>query len=301
MKSRRLLLLFLVISQLSACGKKVEQEEVKASVSSSYESTSRITSTKESVSKEGTKTTETRQSQDELTNYLQQFINQKIGIYIEDLTTGNTYGVNENNMMYGASIAKLPIIYYTQLELLKGTISMEETFPYIDEVNDIPGAMVRGGTGIMQQSVQEHSNYSLSQLLEWTIRYSDNLASNMLGYYVADKNSGDFLMTISPFYPQPLSVYSKNISAKTAGMFMKEIYQNKIKTSDFLQTQWQKEKIGYLDVDVYHKIGKNDNYNHDVGIVMADKPYVISIMTDGWSNSEIEMVVKEIDALMKKE
>lgn len=301
MKYWKIFLVVLVLSQVSACGKKNEYEDDRPQLTSSYQSMSLITQTTRNSSKENIKTTETIQKQDELDHYLQQFKNQQVAIYIEELTSGRTYGINENNVMYGASIAKLPIIYYTQLQVLKGNISMEATFPYIESVNDIPGAMVRGGTGIMQQMIQENNDYSISQLLQWTIRYSDNLASNMLGYYVADKNSGKFLETISPFYPQPLSVYSKEISAKTAGLFMKEIYQNKIGVSDFLQTEWQKEKIGHLDVDVYHKIGTNGDFNHDVGVVMTDKPYVISVLTDGYSNSEIEKIVTEIDALMKKE
>ncbi|MGX6969621.1 serine hydrolase [Vagococcus bubulae] len=301
MKYWKSFVVVLVMCQLSACGKTNEYEEARPKLTSSYQSTSPITQTIRNSSKEDMQTTETIQKQEALEHYLQQFKNQQIAIYIEELTSGRTYGINENNLMYGASIAKLPIIYYTQLQLLKGALSMEATFPYIEAVNDIPGAMVRGGTGIMQQMIQENNDYSISQLLQWTIRYSDNLASNMLGYYVADKNSGKFLETISSFYPQPLPVYSKEISAKTAGLFMKEIYQNKIGLSDFLQTEWQKEKIGHLDVDVYHKIGTNGEFNHDVGIVMTDKPYVISIMTEGFSNSEIETIVTEIDVLMKKE
>ena len=280
-----------------SCGKKDPVHSTHST--SSYSSTSMTSKEKKQESTE--QTSQSSNVEDKLNTYLQQFKDENIGIYVEEIDSGKTFSVNENQPMYAASIAKLPIIYYTQLRLLSGSVTKEDMFPYIDEVNNISGAMIRGGTGVMQQTAQIGQYFSIGQLLEWTIKNSDNLACNMLGYYVADKNSGDFLSAISPYYSSPMDTFNKEMTPKTAGLLMKQIYHNKVDLDDFLHTQWQKEKIGHLDKDVYHKIGTNGEYNHDVGVVMSDKPYVISILTNGYSNEEIESIVKEIDTLIKLE
>lgn len=45
---------------------------------------------------------------------------------------------------------------------------------------------------------------------------------------------------------------------------------------------------------VAHKIGINGAYNHDVAVVYANKPYIISIMTKGCSDEFISQLSKKI-------
>lgn len=230
--------------------------------------------------------------------YLNKFEQESIGISIKDIKTGKYYGVNDYILFYGASIAKLPIIYYTQEQLKNQKIYFETTYLYTDEVNDIPGAMIRGGTGIMQNKLNEQREFTVEELLAWTIKYSDNLASNMLSFYVADKNGNSFEEIISPFYSFEQTVYSKNMTAITATNLMEAIYINKIGLDYFNQTEWQKEKIGILDKQTFHKIGTNGDFNHDVGVVDGKNPYIISILTENYSNNEIEDIIKNIDYLL---
>ncbi len=41
------------------------------------------------------------------------------GIYVKQLTTGNTAGINTQKEMYSASVTKLPYLYYVQEQLNK--------------------------------------------------------------------------------------------------------------------------------------------------------------------------------------
>ncbi|MDT2833015.1 class A beta-lactamase-related serine hydrolase [Vagococcus carniphilus] len=288
-------LAWLLVSSLFLLGGCQENEKLPE--------TTTKTSTTSQVIETTTQTTEISQENkiSKIEEYLNELKNEPVGIYIERPDSKEQYGVNQEKNFYGASIAKLPIIFYTQEKLKKEEISLETTFPYIDQVNEVPGAMVRGGTGVMQQMELENQTFSVAQLLEWSIRHSDNLASNMLGYYVAEQNGNEFLETIAPFYATKQTEFSKEMTAKTAGEMMLAIYRNELGKEYFLETDWQKEKIGSLDKDVYHKIGTNDTFNHDVGIVDGKKPYVLSILSDGYSNEKIEKIVKNIDELMDEE
>lgn len=237
----------------------------------------------------------------ELEKYLQSLKNEKIGIYIESLITQKNYGVNQNKKFYGASIAKLPIIFYTQEQIKKGIITPETIFNYDDSVNDIPGAMIRGGTGIMQNLISEQQSFTVNELLEWSICHSDNLASNTLSYYIANSNDKDFLATIQPFYSENLASFDKDMTAKTAGKLMHAIYKNGYHVENFSNTEWQNEKIGSLNKKTYHKIGTNNTYNHDVGVVIGESEYVLSVLTNGYSNEDIETIIANIDQLISKE
>ncbi len=237
----------------------------------------------------------------ELISYSTSLKNEPLGIYLKDLTTGEVYEVNDERTFYGASIAKLPIIYVTQKQLLLGDIDLNTSFAYTEAVNDIPGAMIPGGTGIMQQNVYEGAMYSVEDLLAWSILHSDNLASNMLSYYVGGQNGEVFLNQIAPYYPIPLTEFSKDMTARTAGELMEAIYNNEIEVNYFSLTDWAHEKLGILPKEVFHKIGINGSFNHDTGVILGEQPYVFAFLSEGLNNGEMEEIIQTIDHLITKE
>ncbi len=56
-----------------------------------------------------------------------------IGIYVKQLSTGQTAGVNQEKLFYSASIAKLPILYYVQEQLNAGYIDLTTKVKYTAE------------------------------------------------------------------------------------------------------------------------------------------------------------------------
>lgn len=219
-----------------------------------------------------------------------------VGVYYIDLNTGRSFGINENKVYYSASTGKLPAILYTQKKLNEGSITADTQFEYHDYVNDIPGAMIRGGTGILQNKVTDGQLVNVKTLLQYTCSYSDNLASNMLGYYVCDKNDGDFKSYISKVIGRSIGTFAKEFSAKEVALLMRGIHNQGGQAILSLQkTSWDKVKIPkYLPVKVAHKIGINGAYNHDVAVVYGKNPYIISIMTKGSSDEFISQLSKRI-------
>lgn len=217
-------------------------------------------------------------------------------VYYIDIASGKIFGINENKIYYSSSTGKLPAILYTQKKLNEGLVDTGKTFEYQDFVNDIPGAMIRGGTGILQKEVKPGDKIDVIKLLKYTCSYSDNLASNMLGYYVCDKNDGEFKNYTSNVIGRKINTFAKEFSAKETALLMRGIYnQGGQAISSLQKTSWDKVKIPkYIPVKVAHKIGINGAYNHDVAVVYANKPYIISIMTNGCRDEFISQLSKKV-------
>lgn len=219
-----------------------------------------------------------------------------VGIYCIELKSGKDFGINQDKIYYAASTGKLPEILYTQKKLNEGTINAGTKFAYHDYVNNIPGAMIRGGTGVLKDNVRDGEAVSVGTLLKYACSYSDNLAANMLGYYVCDKNDGAFKSYIGSVLSKNITTFSKEFSAKDTAILMNSIYSQGGQAITNLQsTNWDNTKISkYLSVKVAHKIGINGAYNHDVAVVYAKNPYIISIMTKGESDEFIAQLSKKI-------
>lgn len=280
---------------------KVSTDKKVDSVQESHSTIDSVYRQSTTLSVSTTETSNNKKEMNDLVEYLDQLKQENLGIYIKDLETGTEFGVNDTQLFYGASIAKLPIILYTQHALETSVNTWEDAFPYIEEVNTIPGAMIKGGTGELQKTTQVGEFLTIQNLLKETIIHSDNLANNMLGYYVANENGTEFKSFLSPYYESEIDVFTKDLSAKTAGKLMEDIYNKRTVNTWLSQTEWATEKIGVLDKVVYHKIGVNEPYNHDVGVVAGEHPYVLSILTNGKTNKEIEKMVSQIDNYLERE
>ncbi|MFZ4460584.1 serine hydrolase, partial [Enterococcus gallinarum] len=83
---------------------------------------------------------------------VQQVLNQKYNksnysIYVKQLSTQTTAGINADTVMYSASIAKLATLYYVEEKLQDGTISANDTLKYVDAVNSFAKAYDPSGSG----------------------------------------------------------------------------------------------------------------------------------------------------------
>lgn len=236
----------------------------------------------------------------------QEYIGSKdVGVYCIELNSGKSFGINQDKIYYAASTGKLPEILYTQKKIDEGYISINTKFPYHDYVNNIPGAMIRGGTGVLKNTLSDGQLVDVGTLLKYACSYSDNLASNMLGYYVCDKNDGDFKTYTGTVLSKNITVFSKNFSARDIAVLMKALYVQSShgggQAIGYLQnTNWDSVKIPkYIQAKVAHKIGINGAYNHDVAVVYVSSPYVISIMTNGESDEFISQLSKRIYDVLK--
>jgi len=223
-----------------------------------------------------------------------------IGIYVKDLTTKTEAGVNQDKIFYSASIAKLPILYYVQEQLNAGQVALNTTVKYTAESISFNGAYKVSGSGSLSKT-PDNKDYTIEELINKTAKESDNVASNLLSYYIANKFDDDFFQVTTAVTGSKLDMVSRETSAQVAGKMMEALYeQNGYVIESLLSTQFDNQRISQdIPVPVAHKIGDADDVKHDVAIVYAESPFVLSIFTDKSSYDEITQIANDIYGILK--
>lgn len=227
---------------------------------------------------------------------------QNYGIYIQWADSDKySANINGSTTYVAASTGKLPAIYYTQKLLNEKKINLKTNWKYVSGVNSFKGAYSPWGAGVMPKSAN-NKNYSVQSVLQNTIKYSDNVGANMLGYYATSRFNKPFINEINRITGRKWTQFQLRASAKDNAKLMKAIYKIGGVANTYLQsTVYDKQRIPkYLPVKVGHKIGDVDHYRHDVAIVYAKKPYIISIMTKNWTTYEqISKISKDVYDILK--
>ncbi|MGQ7359376.1 serine hydrolase [Streptococcus suis] len=236
---------------------------------------------------------------------VQEMLNQKyskdtIGVYVKQLSTGQKVGVNQDKTFYSASIAKLPILYYVQEQINAGQVDLTTKVKYTVESMSFPGAYVVGGSGSLSKT-PDNKEYSIEELINKTAKESDNVASNLLSYYVTNQFDDNFYQLTTAVTGSRWDMVTRETSAEVAGNMMEAIYnQNGYVLESLLSTQFDNQRISKdIAVPVAHKIGDADDVKHDVAIVYAESPFVLSIFTDKSSYDEITQIANDIYGILK--
>lgn len=223
-------------------------------------------------------------------------------IYVQQLETGKMAGINQNKTMYSASVAKLPILYYVQLQLDQGKIQLKDSLKYVNSVNDFRSSYVASGSGTIPKTAN-NKDYSVDELIKATAKNSDNVASNILSYYVTHQFDDDYYTTIDRLTNQRWDMTNREASAQMAGQVMAALYkQNPSGTvlESLTETAFDSTRISKnIEIKVAHKIGDAYDFRHDVALVYSDSPFVISIFTDNSSYDKISNIADDVYAILK--
>ncbi|MGM0123664.1 beta-lactamase class A [Enterococcus sp. AZ194] len=230
-----------------------------------------------------------------LDDKIKTFINQNGGdlsIYIETADQSLSYGYQESAVRRTASSIKLAFITYMMTLADQGAINLSEELTY--EASDY-----YGGTGIIQYD-PVGSKYSLERLAELVIRYSDNVAYLKLLAYLGEENFVAFLKTMNA-ESQNDRFFS---TAKVLTSYMKYVFENKDSSAHIQKLYgWLQRStfddgvaIGVPAVDVIHKTGWMPMYavSNDIALVEADRPYYVTIMTNGYSEEYSEQAISDL-------
>ncbi|HFI0702231.1 TPA: serine hydrolase [Streptococcus suis] len=230
----------------------------------------------------------------------QKYSKNNIGIYVKQLSTGQSAGLNQDKVFYSASIAKLPILYYVQEQINAGQIDLTTKVKYTAESMVFPGAYVVGGSGSLSKT-PDNKEYSLEELINKTAKESDNVASNLLSYYVTHRFDKDFEQIITDVTDSKWDMVTRETTAEVAGTMMEALYEQEgYVLESLLSTQFDNQRISKdIAVPVAHKIGDADDVKHDVAIVYAESPFVLSIFTDKSSYDEITQIANDIYGILK--
>lgn len=239
-------------------------------------------------------------AQDNRMEKVQEILNQKynkdgIAVYVKQVDTGKTAGIHEDQEMYSASIAKLLYLYYTQKEVNESHVDLQTSLKYTKEVNDYPGAYEPEGSGSISK-IPDDKDYTVADLINRVAKESDNVAQNILGYYVTHQSDKEFQKVTNKIAGKTWNVETRMASPKMAGNVMEAIYQQNGGIIDALsETRFDDQRISKdIPVKVAHKIGDAYDFRHDVAIVYTESPFILAIFTDHSDYETISAIAKDI-------
>ena len=224
-------------------------------------------------------------------------------IYVKQLDSGFTTGVNQTQKMYSASLSKLPILYWTQKQINLGNASLSDSLAYNDLVNGWQGAFRTEGTGFLPKT-PDYQTYSLLDLINRTAKDSDNVASNMLAYYETDRFSESFQSEITKITGQAWDPIEREASAEMVGRILEALYhEGGAGYNALIGTDYDTERIPAKlpkSVQVAHKIGTADEFNHDAALIFTSEPYILVIETNNDADNEtLANISQDVYEVMK--
>lgn len=223
-----------------------------------------------------------------------------LSVYVKSLVTDDMAEINADKMVYAASVAKLPILYYAQEKLNQGKASLGQALKYDEATLKFDGAYDTAGSGLMSK-VPDNKDYSVESILKAIAQNSDNAASNVGAYYLADKFDGHFYKKMQAILGQKWDMVEREANVRMAGKMMEAIYYQNGDIVDYLsKTSFDGERIAKdIPVPVAHKIGDAYDFRHDVAIVFADQPFILAIFTENMTYDDISTIANEIYAILK--
>lgn len=224
----------------------------------------------------------------------------KYSIFVKQLKTNKTAGIYQDKKMYAASVTKLPTLYYAQQQINQGKYSLEEKVRYSKETEEYDGAYEPAGSGSISKQVDDQE-YRVDDLLTRIAKESDNVASNIIGYYLANQFDTSFNQEILRITNQKWDMVTREASPKMAGLVMEALYyQGGFVLESLKQTNFDHQRIAKaIPVTVAHKIGDAYEFRHDVALVYTDSPFVLSIFTEQSSYDEITQIAHDIYEILK--
>ncbi len=245
----------------------------------------------------------------QLENYIREKVNSGVfqiaSVYIRKLDDGSYITINENELFNPASLMKMAyLISYLKEEELKPGLLQKKVF--------FAKHFVEGNAqNIVSFALKENNQYSLMELLQAMIIYSDNDATALL---MQNLNMAIFNSLFSDLkLPAPPIAGEYFIGTTDYAKFFRVLYNStylKESSSEFaiqllLKSTFKEGICSGIDpgVPVAHKFGErvlnNISQLHEFGIVyLNNAPYLIGIMTKGGNLAPLKQSVGEMSGIV---
>lgn len=215
------------------------------------------------------------------------------GLYVVRLENGSSYGVNEDEIFEAASLIKLPVMVAMYMEEEAGNLDLEEKYT-LKETDKI------GGSGSLSG---KPAGYTLTyrDLIRLMGKQSDNTAFNIARNLLGEEKINEVINQIGT---TNTSLETNETTPHDVGIYFEELWKGNIislENSDelleFMTDTIYEDHLaaGVLEnIPVAHKYGREVHVVNDAGIVMADRPFVLVIMSKGVVESEADETFPEL-------
>ncbi|MBR3268437.1 MAG: serine hydrolase [Oscillospiraceae bacterium] len=222
-------------------------------------------------------------------------------VLLEGVDGTELYSYHADTLIPGASLIKLPYVYYCCTQIEAGKFSLDDTMTYTSKFK-------QGGSGVVQESA-EGTKFTLRELMDYALRYSDNSAYYMLVTKFGAKGFNQ--MTQYWGHPKIRIAEEARFPSVTASFInaaMQKMY-NKRSSGDCWKNAWDalvnskrsyaREIIGGTD-DIAVKYGSIAKQYHEAILVDGEKPYVLVLLSGATDYEPDETFVKNVIADAKE-
>lgn len=220
----------------------------------------------------------------------------KVGMVYYDLTFDQKIAINEEKVFTAASTVKVQINMLAYDWVKQGKLKLDETMQYINSDYE-------GGTGLLQ-GMDKSKPFPIQMLLDYSIKYSDNIATHMLQRRLGGAKA--IRQMANELVGTNTDIEENKITAEQEFRLLKKLYENREDENYAHLLSVMKDTTFHDRIDKYlpheicaHKIGNYENYTHDVAIVFTEKPYILVVYTQGLPSTK-EKPVEEIIAGLSK-
>ncbi|MCI1859003.1 MAG: class A beta-lactamase-related serine hydrolase [Sporolactobacillus sp.] len=220
-----------------------------------------------------------------------------VTLVYHDLVTGAEYTIRPNQPRRAASTIKLPLVMYVMARASAHQLDLNQQLTY-------RGSDYTAGSGVIQYR-PVGSRYSIRELIQKAVVYSDNIAFVMLKNYVGRENFNGYIRQIGGKYAYPGG--ANLTSARDLTTYIVKLYHdakqdgNARTLIDLLEHTKYNETIpaGVKWSPVAHKAGwmPNVGVSNDVAIVYDRYPYTLAIMTGGYAYETAKIVIAHLAEL----
>lgn len=217
------------------------------------------------------------------------------GFYVIRLSSGVSYGVNENDVFEPASLNKLPVMLAMYIEAENGDIDLETM--YILKDSD----KVAGSGSLYGKSEGHELTYR--DIISYMGKESDNTAANIARNILGEEKIKQAI-EIAGMDNTVVIGEDQETTPYDIGTFFEKLWEGNI-----VSKKHRDEMLGYLtdtiyeewlaagiptSIDVAHKYGREIHVVNDAGIVFADEPFVLVLLSKGVVEKEVDQAFQEL-------
>lgn len=235
---------------------------------------------------------------DDLKTRFNQVLSGNIKIYGLTIDGAVKFGYNQNKSYFAASTVKAGYALNLYRQVEAGNINLNDTITYKE-------SMYYGGAGIIAQAPYG-TVYTIQDLIHYSLKYSDNIAYNML----RDMDGRAWVSTYDSMISSIGCASSRlggknwiNTTARDMVKIMIEIYNYSLTSQygksildDLGNSSWNYFQMSIPDKVCKAKMGYTEEVSTSVGVVYGDKPYIMCVSAT--NDDELMQVISLCDEIV---
>lgn len=218
------------------------------------------------------------------------------GLYVVDLDSGYSYGINESDTFQAASLIKLPVMVGMYLASNSGDIDLDASYT-------LANADKITGSGSLYYE-DAGTVYTYRELIKYMGKQSDNTSFGVCRSLLGPGRIADAIRFIGM---TGTDFDENNTTPQDIGKLFADLWTGKLlgkadtdellsNMTDTLYEHWLADGVG--GTKIAHKYGREVHVVNDAGIVYTTRPYVVVIMSKGVVEREADDIFPELSRIV---